>query len=66
MFRETTRLLGIAIVVNFTCVACKPHNPLWPAEPVAAHAFTYATTSSASPADDNLAAQPDSSHLAAT
>lgn len=66
MFKGTTRLLAIAIAVNLACVGCKPHNPLWPAEPVAAHASTRTTTSSDAPADSNPAALPDFSELAAT
>jgi hypothetical protein len=46
MFNGTTPLLAIAIAVTPACVACRPHNPLWPAEPVAAHASTRTTTSS--------------------
>lgn len=66
MFNGTTRLLAIAIAVNLACVGCKPHNPLWPAEPITAHASTRSTKSSDAPVDDNLAALPDFSQLAAT
>lgn len=65
MFKGKTRLLAIAIAVNLACVGCKPHNPLWPAEPVAAHASTRTTTSSDAPADSNLAALPDFSESGA-
>jgi hypothetical protein len=65
MFKGKTRLLAIAMVANLACIACKPHNPLWPAEPVTAHASTR-TASSDAPADGNLAALPDFSQLAAT